>query len=286
LFIWLVILASDFGDPQKRQRLILFVAKNFVMMPNKPVRTHGTIRYCNDNDNAYVEPFVTIGDVFEHLRKPYAKKTYPNMNDCKTTSFKPGESRDVFQLDYNGSSPTMKCASTCLHYAERINSNNNNDDGSNIDIDNDNDDDNFRCINVREYAAIQSFPYDYEFVGKTLTSKYKQAGNAVPVRLAAAIARTIHDSLRYYYQEELLDIDIQQQPAATTEVVAQCQPVLSSSVVDDEEALSATAERPDFGGKISDTTATTTCTPMDLDDDAVEEESDCVVGNQKRRREK
>jgi site-specific DNA-cytosine methylase len=201
--------AADYGDPQNRQRLILFVAKKFVRMPNKPVRTHGSIRYCNDNDNAYVDPFVTIGDVFEHLRKPYAKKTYPNMNDCKTTSFKPGESRDVFQLDYNGSSPTMKCASTCLHYAERINSNNNNDDGSNIDIDNDNDDDNFRCINVREYAAIQSFPYDYEFVGKTLTSKYKQAGNAVPVRLAAAIARTIHDSLRYYYQEELLDIDIQ-----------------------------------------------------------------------------
>ena len=226
--------AADYGDPQKRQRLIIFAAKNFVMMPNKPVRTHGSIRYCNDNDNTYVDPFVTIGDVFEHLRKPYAK-TYPNMKDCKTTSFKPGESEDVFQLDYNGSAPTMKCASTCLHYAERVNSNNN----SNIVNDNDDNDDNFRCINVREYAAIQSFPYDYEFVGKTLTSKYKQAGNAVPVRLAAAIARTIRDSLLYYYQEELLDNDIQKPAAATTATVNQPSYYIANkgNDADDEESI-------------------------------------------------
>ena len=36
---------------------------------------------------------------------------------------------------------------------------------------------------MREYARIQTFDDDYEFIG-SLTSQYKQIGNAVPVELA------------------------------------------------------------------------------------------------------
>ena len=40
-----------------------------------------------------------------------------------------------------------------------------------------------RPLTMREYARIQTFDDDYEFIG-SLTSQYKQIGNAVPVELA------------------------------------------------------------------------------------------------------
>lgn len=48
-----------------------------------------------------------------------------------------------------------------------------------------------RPLTVREYARIQTFPDDYEFCG-TLSQKYRQIGNAVPV----SMARHLADSLR------------------------------------------------------------------------------------------
>ena len=47
-----------------------------------------------------------------------------------------------------------------------------------------------RPLTVREYARIQTFPDDWVFCG-TLTAKYKQIGNAVPVNLAWAIGRSL-----------------------------------------------------------------------------------------------
>ena len=47
-----------------------------------------------------------------------------------------------------------------------------------------------RPLTVREYARIQTFPDDWEFIG-TLGSRYKQIGNAVPVNLSYAIGRSL-----------------------------------------------------------------------------------------------
>jgi len=47
-----------------------------------------------------------------------------------------------------------------------------------------------RPLSVRESARIQTFPDDYVFVG-TMNSQYKQIGNAVPVKLAEAVGRSI-----------------------------------------------------------------------------------------------
>jgi DNA (cytosine-5)-methyltransferase 1 len=47
-----------------------------------------------------------------------------------------------------------------------------------------------RPLNVREYARIQTFPDSYVFEG-SMGNQYKQIGNAVPVRLAFAMAKQI-----------------------------------------------------------------------------------------------
>ncbi len=43
-----------------------------------------------------------------------------------------------------------------------------------------------RPFTVREYARIQAFPDEWDFVG-TIGDQYKQIGNAVPVELARRV---------------------------------------------------------------------------------------------------
>lgn len=47
-----------------------------------------------------------------------------------------------------------------------------------------------RPLSVEEWARIQTFPDDWEFVGK-MYSKYRQIGNAVPVELAKSVGEMI-----------------------------------------------------------------------------------------------
>ena len=51
-----------------------------------------------------------------------------------------------------------------------------------------------RRLTVEEAAALQTFPSDWEFVGKP-GSRYRQIGNAVPPRLAFAVASSIRSAL-------------------------------------------------------------------------------------------
>jgi DNA (cytosine-5)-methyltransferase 1 len=51
-----------------------------------------------------------------------------------------------------------------------------------------------RPLTIREYARIQTFDDSYEFVG-SLSSVYKQIGNAVPVKLAEHIGTSLIKSL-------------------------------------------------------------------------------------------
>jgi len=71
-----------------------------------------------------------------------------------------------------------------------------------------------RPLNVREYARIQTFPDEWEFVG-SVAQQYKQIGNAVPVNLAYHLGEALIQMLdgdvsidgednEVYLQEELL----------------------------------------------------------------------------------
>lgn len=54
--------------------------------------------------------------------------------------------------------------------------------------------DRLRRITVQEAAALQSFPADWEFIGAR-NSRFRQIGNAVPPRLAFAVANELRDLL-------------------------------------------------------------------------------------------
>ena len=53
---------------------------------------------------------------------------------------------------------------------------------------------NTRRMTCREVAIVQGFPIDFEFSG-SMTSVYKQIGNAVPPPLAFAAAKQILENL-------------------------------------------------------------------------------------------
>ena len=58
-----------------------------------------------------------------------------------------------------------------------------------------------RRLSWQECAAIQTFPKNMNFAGN-LTSKYKQIGNAVPVKLAETVGKDLHRIIDEYIEKE------------------------------------------------------------------------------------
>jgi DNA (cytosine-5)-methyltransferase 1 len=54
----------------------------------------------------------------------------------------------------------------------------------------------YRRLSVRECARIQTFPDDFIFYYENVADGYKMVGNAVPVKLAEAIAKKILSDLK------------------------------------------------------------------------------------------
>lgn len=63
-----------------------------------------------------------------------------------------------------------------------------------VDTDGDGEYEAYRLPTVREIASFMSFPIHYQFEAGTEAKKYRLVGNAVPCRMAAAIARAIADA--------------------------------------------------------------------------------------------
>ncbi|MCK5233653.1 MAG: DNA cytosine methyltransferase [Candidatus Aenigmarchaeota archaeon] len=64
----------------------------------------------------------------------------------------------------------------------------------------------YRRLSVRECAMIQTFPDDFIFYYKDVADGYKMIGNAVPVKLAEAIARKIKADLKGFKMGEGVDV--------------------------------------------------------------------------------
>ena len=59
-----------------------------------------------------------------------------------------------------------------------------------------------RPLTVREYARIQTFPDSWVFAG-SMSSKYRQIGNAVPVNLGYHVGRCVIAMLTGRYEEDM-----------------------------------------------------------------------------------
>lgn len=168
----LLLRACDYGDPQTRPRLFVIAVKAHILMPPLPFKTHGS--------GPQLMPCFTCGEALEPIRT--AAGELPNNEVSRKTSLQEGE-HGLEKLVEHGVSGTVRASGTPpLHFSED------------------------RLITVREGAALQSYPLDYTFLG-SVAEQYRQVGNAVPVRLAAAVARSLMESLQYKYKEDSANDD-------------------------------------------------------------------------------
>jgi DNA (cytosine-5)-methyltransferase 1 len=181
-----VLNALHYRVPQKRERTIIIGIKNDIIHPEKyefPTPSDRIItlreaftRIPDSQGSTYSEArsevlkLVPEGGNWRDLpidvAKNYMKKTYGNGG---------GNTGVAKRLSWNEPSPTLMC-SPIQKTTERCHP---------IET---------RPLTIRESARIQTFPDDWEFTG-TIASQYKQIGNAVPVRMARAIAISIKNFL-------------------------------------------------------------------------------------------
>lgn len=174
-----ILNSSHYGDAQERERVFLLISKKGIPLPATPPPTHG---------EPPLRPVLTASDALGYLPDPYDDVVHGE--DVKEIIY-PNHSRyakrdlnnpDMRHLHPDKPAGTVKASTPLVHYNGK------------------------RCITVREAACLQSFPLDYEFYG-TQTQQYSQVGNAVPVRLAYAVAESIKASLREIWEveEEVLE---------------------------------------------------------------------------------
>lgn len=192
-YIYGVVNAKNYGVPQNRKRLILIASRLFE--PNIPTPTHGEglIPYRTVFDAIYDFPKVSAGEenitVFNHkassltsINMKRIKATPHNgggrldwPEDLKLNCHKNGHTghTDVYgRMAWNSVAPTL--TSKCFSLSNGRFGHPEQD----------------RAITLREAAALQSFPDDYNFFG-SVQEIGRQVGNAVPVRLAESIGRYI-----------------------------------------------------------------------------------------------
>jgi DNA (cytosine-5)-methyltransferase 1 len=154
--------ASDFGDPQKRKRVFLYASLNGMALIGMPHRTH-------------LENPVSVKDVLSDLEDIPVRKgcgivivedTNGGLKKIMNhTQLVPPDQVDRC-LKADDVALTLTTQTTFGHYKHD------------------------RSVSVREYAKLQSFPDEQQFFGSTGNMR-RQIGNAVPVKMATAVAKTV-----------------------------------------------------------------------------------------------
>ncbi|QQR37630.1 DNA cytosine methyltransferase [Devosia oryziradicis] len=190
--------AVNYGAPQLRERVI-FIGNRYGEVTEFPDPTHGPERIEEStlfDDDTSLLPWRTlrdaiggltdVGDVimdFSDRKKSFLKEVPPGSNwrslpeelqrlsMGKAWHAKGGRSGWWRRLNFDLPSPTLVTmpnhASTSLCHPTEL-----------------------RALTLREYAAIQEFPQDWEFSG-TAAQQYAQVGNAVPVRLGRVAGNVV-----------------------------------------------------------------------------------------------
>lgn len=181
--------AANFGVPQSRERVILLCSRDGKKLPHL-LPTHsqdgsfGLPKWRNlrealdgiDPKSGDYEEFpedrlrfyrmLSSGQYWKHLPKELHREALGKSLDSGG-----GKTGFLRRLDWDKpsctlvTSPTMPATDIC-HPSEH------------------------RPLSVQEYARVQQFPDDWIFCG-SITDRYKQIGNAVPVGLGEAVGRVI-----------------------------------------------------------------------------------------------
>ena len=183
--------SANFGTPQKRERVIIICCRNGTIAPYlKPTHDeHG--RYALPKWKTFRDAVSSLDNVeHEHLDFPEKRlvfyrqltegQNWRNLPEevqkaAMGKSYYSGGGKTGFlrRLSWDMPSPTlvthpaMPATDLCHPSSDRP-------------------------LSVQEYANLQDFPSEWAFQG-SLTDRYKQIGNAVPVKLGYAVGNTLLD---------------------------------------------------------------------------------------------
>ena len=175
------VISAQFLDvPQKRDRLIIIACRQDLnIIPIFPIKNNYTISLKDALKNCPTSP----GVEYNERKKAIMSLVTPGANwrnlplevqkDYMKNSFYKGGGRTGFakRLSWDEPCLTITC-SPAQTQTERCHP------------------EELRPLNIREYARIQTFPDDWEFTG-SLTSQYRQIGNAVPVNMAYHLGKCL-----------------------------------------------------------------------------------------------
>lgn len=197
--------AVNYGAPQLRERAF-FIGNRFNAQVDFPNPTHGNPADLRETATNLFErcesllPWLTLGNAIGHMNDPgevimdfsARKKSFlamvPPGSNWRSLSVevqkesmgrawvaKGGRSGWWRRLSFDLPCPTLVTmpnhASTSLCHPTEV-----------------------RALTLKEYAAIQEFPPEWEFCG-TASQQYAQVGNAVPVRLARVAGEVVSSAL-------------------------------------------------------------------------------------------
>lgn len=190
------VLRSQYLDvPQKRERLILFAIRKDLQYPfifpkeqDYFISLREALKDCPvsegqqypEKKRKVMERIPEGGywrDLPEHIQKEYMGASY---------YLSGGRTGMARRLSWDQPSLTLTCA-PAQKQTERCHPSET------------------RPLTVREYARIQTFPDDWEFCG-SMSHKYKQIGNAVPVNLGYHVARCVLASMGYIPIDDSMDV--------------------------------------------------------------------------------
>ena len=188
--------AKHFGVPQTRQRFILLASKTGSISLPIPMTNPSqfvTVRECIGE-----YPEIADGGESENYLNHKARELKSHhkriveavpedggsRGDITDTSIllkchqeRPDAHRDVFgRMAWDKPAPTLTSRCTDVYSGRFIHPEQD------------------RGISLREAAALQTFRDDYEFFGSSITGIARQIGNAVPVKLAEELGKSIIDS--------------------------------------------------------------------------------------------
>lgn len=192
--VYQLLEAADYGVPQNRQR-VFFIGSRDAESITFPLPTHNRLNWLTLKDGISELMPKDLDSSLEPEFIPYSKnrlkylallkegqnwRSLPEELQAEAMggAYQSGGGKVGFyrRLTWNKPSPTILTSphqkATDMCHPEEL-----------------------RPLTVRECARLQTFPDDWLFFGST-ASKYRQIGNAVPVKLARAVGKHLFDAIK------------------------------------------------------------------------------------------